>query len=76
MLYLNSQKQTWARAGALQSAIRKEDKKKRRKKVKQNKIILCMNSRYNPVNLSQPYLNHIKTDTLRDNTITIIMKMY
>ena len=26
MLYLNSQKQTWTRAGALQSAIRKEDK--------------------------------------------------
>ena len=53
--------------GALQTA---------EKKIKQNKIMLYINSQYNPAKLSQPYLNHIKTDTWRANTITIIMKMY
>ena len=66
--YLNSQKQTCARRVHFNQQLEK--------KIKQNKIMLYMNSQYNPVKLSQPYLNHIKTDTWRANTISIIMKIY
>ena len=68
MLYLNIQKQTYAHAVHFNQILEK--------KIKQNKIMLYINSQYNPVKLSQPYLNHIKTDTWKANTITIIMKMY